>query len=1056
MKIHGWSIDGFGHFRDYGVEGLPDGLLVLYGENEAGKSTLLAFLRGVLFGFPDGRSREPRYEPSRGGRHGGRVLLDAEDGRWIVEREAARRRGLAVISPTGPADEAALSGLLGGADATLFRNVFAFGLQELQDLRSLSGDAVRSRIFAAGLVGAGRSAREVVRSLDTQAEALFATARATTREIPKLQKELREKENELRSAHTRMGRYRELVEQEAESRREMDLLSAAVQERRRETSRLQILIDLWPVWIAKTAAEASLAAGEPVDQFPHDASARLERALAELDPTREHLQTADAEWRSVANDRRRLTRTLDPRLRAIASEVARCYQQLALHRSRLADAAALSVELRTAEARLADKLADLGPGWDQARLAAFDTSLPRQEELREWEKRLAGVEASCAAASREAESAVGLAREAREKCAQLSERLNDLPPVEPDTLAAEESALRRVRANLADLRAVEAKREAREAVAEERRRNLRRASGEQAGPSWGLVSRWALIVAAVALVAAAGLVAVGMTAAAVVSGLAGILIAAASLWMRSAEGRSAGDRARDAELRREAEAQSAALDEELKHLRADEDQLRAAVERDARRLGLGYPLVSVDVEERARVAAEQREAMARRTHAEEELREAEAALARAAARQAGGEEANRAGEEALAREQEAWEAWKADVGMPASLHPLGALDFLREVQDARGRLRARDEYVEKLRGLWTGISEWERSAVLVLERAGTQTDARGEALTRALEELAARSEADAMVRERTIPLRSELRRKKQDLRLARGALEKVETGLACLLAEGEAHDEAGFRERMAAFHERSRLREQIGELDRQIAVRLGEDAAAAAMRAELASGQLQAWRDRQATAAEEVSTLESRRDDALRRNTEKARERHELERSADVPRLEAEIEAFRTELAAAGRRWAVLTLARSLVAETLDRYTRERQPGVLREAQATFASVTRGRYTGVMQDGEGEGFVVHDREGRTSTPDQLSRGTAEQLYLSLRLALAEEFSRSAAPLPLVMDDVLVNFDPRRAHATAEALAEAAKRRQVLVFTCHRSTVRLLRRQGATVLPVGEH
>ena len=51
MKIVSWSIDGFGVFRDHAGPELPDGITVLHGPNEAGKSTLLAFIRGVLFGF---------------------------------------------------------------------------------------------------------------------------------------------------------------------------------------------------------------------------------------------------------------------------------------------------------------------------------------------------------------------------------------------------------------------------------------------------------------------------------------------------------------------------------------------------------------------------------------------------------------------------------------------------------------------------------------------------------------------------------------------------------------------------------------------------------------------------------------------------------------------------------------------------------------------------------------------------------------------------------------------------------------------------------------------
>ena len=66
VRIAGWHIDGFGVFSDYASPELPDGLTVFTGPNEAGKSTLLAFIRGVLFGFPNKRRHLPLYAPCAG------------------------------------------------------------------------------------------------------------------------------------------------------------------------------------------------------------------------------------------------------------------------------------------------------------------------------------------------------------------------------------------------------------------------------------------------------------------------------------------------------------------------------------------------------------------------------------------------------------------------------------------------------------------------------------------------------------------------------------------------------------------------------------------------------------------------------------------------------------------------------------------------------------------------------------------------------------------------------------------------------------------------------
>ena len=75
----------------------------------------------------------------------------------------------------------------------------------------------------------------------------------------------------------------------------------------------------------------------------------------------------------------------------------------------------------------------------------------------------------------------------------------------------------------------------------------------------------------------------------------------------------------------------------------------------------------------------------------------------------------------------------------------------------------------------------------------------------------------------------------------------------------------------------------------------------------------------------------------------------------------------------------------------------------------------------------------------------LSRGTREQLFLSLRLALVSLFARRGIKLPMILDDVLVNFDMQRAAATVDVLAEFGQQgHQLLVFTCHEHIARLFK------------
>ena len=74
----------------------------------------------------------------------------------------------------------------------------------------------------------------------------------------------------------------------------------------------------------------------------------------------------------------------------------------------------------------------------------------------------------------------------------------------------------------------------------------------------------------------------------------------------------------------------------------------------------------------------------------------------------------------------------------------------------------------------------------------------------------------------------------------------------------------------------------------------------------------------------------------------------------------------------------------------------------------------------------------------------LSTGAREQLYLAIRLAYIMHYCRDAEPLPIVMDDVLVNSDDERALQSLSVLLELSEQVQILFLTCHQHVVDLVR------------
>ena len=78
----------------------------------------------------------------------------------------------------------------------------------------------------------------------------------------------------------------------------------------------------------------------------------------------------------------------------------------------------------------------------------------------------------------------------------------------------------------------------------------------------------------------------------------------------------------------------------------------------------------------------------------------------------------------------------------------------------------------------------------------------------------------------------------------------------------------------------------------------------------------------------------------------------------------------------------------------------------------------------------------------------MSRGTREQLYLAMRFGLIQEYETRSEPLPVVMDDVFVNFDDDRRDNVIEILKEFSKERQVIILSCHKQSLDLFTRHEA--------
>jgi uncharacterized protein YhaN len=166
--------------------------------------------------------------------------------------------------------------------------------------------------------------------------------------------------------------------------------------------------------------------------------------------------------------------------------------------------------------------------------------------------------------------------------------------------------------------------------------------------------------------------------------------------------------------------------------------------------------------------------------------------------------------------------------------------------------------------------------------------------------------------------------------------------------------------------------------------------------------------------------------------------------------LEAERAGLAAEALAAVRASRTLAIAGSLLEDARRHAEREAQPPALRRASEAMSAITFSRYERVGGSEDQRELVVFDTRNGWTPVTQLSRGTVEQMYFSVRVGLAEESAQRGPRLPLIVDDVLDHFDPKRSQAMARQIVELSRRHQIFVFTRRPETCDLLRSLDPTV------
>lgn len=1164
MKIVRLDLKAFGPFTDEVLDLSAGelGLHLVYGPNEAGKSTALRALKQLLYGIPQ-RTSDDFIHPYGSLRIGG-VLANGDGSRTEILRRKAAKNDLRGSDDNTVIEHATLGKYLGRLDRETFETMFGLdhaalvrGGREIVEGRGSLGQV----LFAAGSGIA--NLKGVQEQLEREAAELFSpAARAKNPRINAQLSEWQAAKKAVTAAQLPSSEWERVDRACRETREQLAKIEAEWEQARIEHARLTRIEQAIPVAARLNAAAAEIAELGPLQILPDgfaerrcEAAMRLTaatsaarsaaEAIGELDGQMEKLVVPEAlldrgqaieqlakdlgSYRKAQHDVRGLVASREQ----VEAEARRLLNQLRpdltlaeVDRLRLTRQQQLEIQnlgnrhgaIDTQCAQTRENVA----AWNQ-RLAAAKRELAALPPCRNAEllknvlrraQTMGGIEEERAAAHAElarleAQAAAALARLPLWRGTLTA--LETLAMPSSETIDAYESRLAEAARELASLADLAAKVEA---SGEQLDRELMTASGDCAPPSesllhearrhrdegWRLVRRAWLneVLDEEACGAFAGRVvtADGLAEAfdravrqadeiadrlrreadrvakratltaqrqacdeersrlvaaneAAVRAQDAVLIEWQSLWgplgiepqspreMRSWQRRQQ-DLIAQAEAIRKQRTAVETFDARLAKCRQELDRALTALQEPTAQPGESLAAQL----ERAQSLAEQMDAAAARRA---RLTDEAAALERQL-------ESERAKAAAAERELAAWTArWTtavAALGLSVEATPSQANEILARLDALFGQLTEAERYRQRIEGIAREANEFKRQTSSLLESLGKGA---------LLERMSADQAADALLAEyrratedrgRLETLRKQRQKHAAALAEAKRTAARSQAELDSLCREAGCDAADRLPELEARSNRAKELQTRQRDLHEQLVVAGGGMLLAdflsqiAAVEPDSLAGKIQQLSER-------VIELDAKRLELSNAAALHGKELADMDASAAAAEAEELAQSLAAKIAGDVESYVRLRLASAVLREAIERYREKNQGPVLQRSSRLFAELTVGSFAGLRADyDESDEAVlvgIRARDGRTVTVDCMSDGTADQLYLALRLASLQTYLEEHDPVPLVVDDILINFDNRRSLATLRVLAELSRRTQVVFFTHHEHLVELAER-----------
>ena len=965
MKLIELHIYGYGKIvnKHYTLSDLQ----LFYGENEAGKSTIMSFIHSILFGFPTKQQTLLRYVPKSSTEYGGKILCQIEgQGMVSIERIKGKASGdVTVQFEDGRMEgEETLQQLLGKMDRTTYQNIFSFNLDGLQNIQRLKKEELNRYLFTAGTSGTDLLLK-LAQDWQKEREQLFKKSGRKPKinqalsELKALEKQVREEKEKNDQYMPLIARRRSLESDISSMEKEKEILSE-------KRGNLVSVSENWDTLIQFKEVEERISQLEGIE-FPAKGLERLNKMKVEERQTSAYLETL---IKKQAKLKQKLEEEdLDLSLREDIPFIEKVLSEQTFYLKWREEISERGRELKMVQSQIKDTIRELGLHIEMEEIPALNTSLMMSENIQQALERQSKLlherESLYKLQDDEAEELQAIEK----KCELLENQL-----MEEDEF---QELQRKVKADSGKQSTWEQMKWMNMQV-KESEENYRR---KKASFSYQMLISGGLL-----------LILLGLGAWGILSG--SWIVTGMSILFLIAVGVTG------LQSRRNLHNESLTINK----LKAKAKELQPEGETEYVTRDLAEQSFKEQMEYRNEwkqriLSLEEQERKMQKVHERKEENEKAIAL----------------GEERLTH-------LKRELCLPADFHWKWLRDafakmkelvsnyetFIHLSEEEAYTARKLDEYTEECR-------KWFHRRSLPF----TTMDEALIQMKRIIQDLEKRQLVTENIAAELEPLSLEIDKLTNEVR-------KIQDDILVLIKEAGCTGEVEFREMALRVEELTELCSQYKGLK----TRLPQRTLDSFMEFE----SMEESRKELTRVVQSIESLSSNLSASQKELASLSYEIKTLEEGKSFSAILQEFQSKKAELQELALEWSKYTLAGASLKKTMDLYQKTKMPKVMQLAEENFKEMTEGHYHRVFLL-EDEMVKVERKDGIVFHAVELSQGTKEQLFISIRFALIQTMGDKYS-LPVLIDDGVVNFDLNRTQAFLRLLRKVATDHQVLFFTCH--------------------